>query len=478
MKTVSLLTYADRLAGSLEGLSRVLADELPEFNGVHVLPFFTPYDGLDAGFDPSDHRVVDPRLGSWDDVAGIAADGREVTCDLIVNHTSWQAPEFQDWLAHGEASEHHGMYLTFDTVFPEGAGESDITTFYRPRPGLPFTPYRMADGVRRLVWTTFQPTQVDIDVAHPAAQRYLASVMDALRSGGVSTVRLDAVGYAVKTPGSDSFMTDASLAYVADAVAACHERGLQVLVEVHSHIGHQVQLAGIADLVYDFALPPLLLHATYTGDTAPLARWLEIRPPNSISVLDTHDGIGVVDAMASPGGEGLITDEQAEAIFATAAVLTGGRSGRASVIPQFNRLPHQINATFAGVLGDDLESLYALRVLQLLLPGPAHLYYLGLLGIGDDEGLWLSSGEGRDVNRHHVTPDELRARLDSPFVRSMRELVSVVTTHPALEGAFEFQVLPGEVHLAWRNGSHVVSGVISLGGRRARARLEASPHVG
>lgn len=475
MKTVSLLTYADRLAGSLAGLRRVLAEELPEFNGVHVLPFFTPFDGPDAGFDPSDHRVVDPRLGSWDDIRSIAADGREVTCDFIVNHTSWRAPEFQDWLAHGEASEHDGMYLTFDAVFPEGGREADIASFYRPRPGLPFTPYRRADGVGRLVWTTFQPTQVDIDVFHPAAQHYLDSVMEALRAGGVSTVRLDAVGYAVKTPGTNSFMTDASLAYVADAVAACHALGLEVLVEVHSHVGHQVQLAGIADLVYDFALPPLLLHATYTGDTAPLGRWLAMRPPNSVSVLDTHDGIGVVDALAGRGGEGLLTDEQAEAIIATAAALTGGRSGRASVVPQFNRMPHQINATFAGVLGEDLESLYALRVVQLLLPGPAHVYYLGLLGIGDDEALWLCSGEGRDVNRHHVTPEELRVRLDTPFVRSMRDLVSLVTTHPALAGEFAWEVRPGEVRLGWRNGDHSVDAVVTLGGRRARARLEVTP---
>ena len=67
---VQLITYADRLAGDIPGLTRVMRS--PEFagafGGVHILPFFTPFDGADAGFDPVDHTAVDPRLGSWDDV--------------------------------------------------------------------------------------------------------------------------------------------------------------------------------------------------------------------------------------------------------------------------------------------------------------------------------------------------------------------------------------------------------------------------
>lgn len=473
-KTVSLLTYADRLAGSLPALNRLLVEKLPEFNGVHILPFFAPFDGPDAGFDPRDHRVVDPRLGDWKDVVDLAATGRSVTCDLIVNHTSFLAPEFQDWLARGERSEHDGMYLTFDRLFPSGATEADITAFYRPRPGLPFTPYRQEDGVRRLVWTSFQPTQVDLDVAHPAAQRYLDSVMGALREGGVSTVRLDAVGYAVKTPGSSSFMTLESFDFVRRIVADCRSHGFEVLVEVHSHHGHQLQLAQMVDYVYDFALPPTLLHATYTGDTAPLHAWLQQRPVNCISVLDTHDGIGVVDAMGGEGIAGLITKTQAEDIFRIANELSWGVSGQASVIPEFNKMPHQINSTFLDVLGGDQESLYALRVVQLLLPGPAHVYYLGALGAGNDVELWRSSGEGREVNRHKFDADELEHYLASPYVHSVRELVALVTTHPAMEGDFSFDVRPGRISLAWRNEEHVIEAEVELGNRRARVRLTHS----
>src|SRR3954447_21366762 len=106
------------------------------FSGVHLLPFFVPFDGPDAGFDPVDHGTVDPRLGTWADVRALADAGVEITADLIVNHVSARSAEFTDWLAHGPASRSDGMFLTYDTVFPNGAGEREITAFYRPRPGL------------------------------------------------------------------------------------------------------------------------------------------------------------------------------------------------------------------------------------------------------------------------------------------------------------------------------------------------------
>jgi len=118
-----------------------------------------------------------------------------------------------DWQEKGDASEFAGMFLTYDVVFPNGGTEEGITSFYRPRPGFPFTAYNVA-GQRRLVWTTFMPSQVDIDINHPAGQDYLDRVLRALQSGGVKVVRLDAIGYAVKTPGTDSFMTPETLEFV------------------------------------------------------------------------------------------------------------------------------------------------------------------------------------------------------------------------------------------------------------------------
>jgi sucrose phosphorylase len=177
---VGLIAYADRFGGDLAGLRALLGGPLRGlFGGVHVLPFYRPYDGADAGFDPQDHTQVDPRLGSWADIAALSAE-YQLMADVIVNHVSSSCAQFQDWLAHGRASQFAGMFLTFGTVFPDGAAEDTLTRLYRPRPGLPFSPYVLADGSKALVWTTFTPQQIDIDVRHPATRAYLLHVLDKL----------------------------------------------------------------------------------------------------------------------------------------------------------------------------------------------------------------------------------------------------------------------------------------------------------
>ncbi len=202
-----LITYVDRLAGDFAGVRDLLQGPLHGvFGGIHALPFFDPIDGSDAGFDPIDHREVDPRLGSWQDVDELGS-SLPIMADLIVNHVSAKSPQFQDFLARGHASPHARMFLTLDRVFPEGATEQDLLTIYRPRPGLPLTPVQAADRSKHIVWTTFTPAQIDIDVHAPESRAYLEAILDRFATHGIEMVRLDAVGYAVKTAGTSSFMT-------------------------------------------------------------------------------------------------------------------------------------------------------------------------------------------------------------------------------------------------------------------------------
>ena len=110
------------------------------------------------------------------------------------------------------------MFLTYDTVFPAGATEADLVRITRPRPGLPFTPVVLG-GRKRLAWTTFTPHQIDLDVRNPAARAYLSAVLRCLAGNAVTTVRLDAVGYAVKTPGTTCFLTPDTLAFATELAA-------------------------------------------------------------------------------------------------------------------------------------------------------------------------------------------------------------------------------------------------------------------
>jgi len=449
-----LIAYADRLGGTLAGLSDLLDGPLAgAFAGVHVLPFFTPYDGVDAGFDPRDHTVVDPRLGTWDDVRRLAH-GRTVMADVIVNHVSAQSRQFLDVRERGRASPWAAMFLTMSSVFPDGATEADLARIYRPRPGLPFTAMQLG-GERRLVWTTFTADQVDIDLRTDEAWDYLESVVDTLTAGGVSQLRLDAVGYTGKQAGTDCFMTPSTDEYTARIVRQAHARGATVLVEVHGHHTQQIDIARTVDLVYDFALPPLVLHALTAGDLAPLDHWLRIRPANAVTVLDTHDGIGIVDVGLSdlrPGEPGLLEPDQIDALVEAIHANSDGASRLATGAAASNLDLYQVNCTFYDALGRDDRRYVLARLLQLFVPGIPQVYYVGLLAGTNDMELLESSGVGRDVNRHHYSADEVERDLTRPAVQAQLEALRVRSAHRAFEGAFTWEVEGTRARLVWTSG--------------------------
>ena len=454
MSGASILVYAERVGGNLSEIEKLLQGPLKDFNGIHVLPFFHPYDGDDAGFDPIDHTIVDPRLGDWTDFKRISAT-HELTADLIVNHASALSPEFQDWQAKGDASEYAGLFLTFDTVFPDGGTEEGITSFYRPRPGMPFTAYEVA-GKRRLVWTTFMPSQVDIDIKHEKGQAYLRSVLDALKSGGVKVVRLDAVGYAVKTPGTDSFMTPETLEFVKEITELIQSYDMRVLVEVHAHYTQQLDIAPLVDLIYDFQTAPLLLHSFFTGTVDRLDDWFKIRPNNCLNVLDTHDGYGVIDGGPINGKPGLITQDEMANIFAVAEKNTNGHSAIASVVPQWFTLPHQINATLPNIVAND-TAYVTMRAVQFFLPGEPQVYYVGLFNGMDDVELFNKTGQGRDTNRHHYTPAEIATALEQPVTQAIIALARLRKL-PVFEGQFSWTVLSSDsIRLQWVKGAEQIS---------------------
>ncbi|MHB1872183.1 MAG: alpha-amylase family glycosyl hydrolase, partial [Steroidobacteraceae bacterium] len=263
---VQLIAYVDRLGGGrIADLERLLGGALEGlFGTVHLLPFFHRIDGADAGFDPSDHTRVDERLGGWADI-GRLAQRLDIMADVIVNHISADSPQFQDFSRRGAASPYNGLFLTLDAVFPEGANERDLTAVYRPRPGLPLTPVTLKSGGKRILWTTFTPQQLDIDVHHRQGRAYLEGILRAFSAHGISAIRLDAVGYAIKRAGTSCFMLPETFEFIGELTALARSLGMEVLVEVHSHYLLQMDIAARVDWVYDFALPPLVLHALFNG---------------------------------------------------------------------------------------------------------------------------------------------------------------------------------------------------------------------
>jgi sucrose phosphorylase len=456
---VQLITYVDRLGGgNIAELHRLLKGPLAGlFGGIHLLPFYYPIHGADAGFDPIDHTQVDPGLGSWADIKSLGQDV-DLMADLIVNHVSTASPQFTDYSEKGNVSIYSGMFLTMEGIFPNGATESDLLTIYRPRPGLPFSPATFKTGEKHLLWTTFTKHQIDINVNHPQGQAYLQSVLQTLHENNIRMVRLDAIGYAIKKPASSCFMIPETFTFIKILAQQAGRLGIEVLVEIHSYFLRQIEIARQVDRVYDFALPPLVLHAIFNRTAHYLKQWLAISPRNAVTVLDTHDGIGVIDIGADCTDPqchpGLIPTEELDALVERIHVNSNGQSRQATGAAASNLDLYQINCTFYDALGRNDHDYLLARAIQFFAPGIPQVYYVGMLAGENDMALLAKSGVGRDINRRYYTLEEIEQAIQRPVVQSLFELIRFRNQHPAFDGTFSLpEIGESEITLRWDNGN-------------------------
>lgn len=461
---VQLITYVDRLGcQNLKELKALFNHQLKDiFGGVHLLPFYYPIDGEDAGFDPIDHQQIDPRLGDWSDLQALSEE-LDIMADLVVNHVSAKSTQFQDYLQKGEASDYAAMFLRYDTVFPHGAKESDILSIYRPRPSFPFTIFKLADGSTKLIWTTFTSIQVDIDVKSKPGEVYLDSILDTFQKCGVKMIRLDAVGYAIKKPGTSCFMIEETFDFIDELAARATARGIKILVEIHSYYQTQIEIAKRVDYVYDFALPVLVLDTLFNKNTTSLKKWLAVSPRNAITVLDTHDGIGIVDVGSENGKPGLIEDAVLDRIVHQIHANSNGESLKATGAAASNLDLYQVNCTYFDALGRDETAYLMARAIQFFVPGIPQVYYVGLFAGENDMSLLARTNVGRDINRHYYTLSEMEAHLERPLIQKLIKLIQLRNNHPAFNGAFNLVETPDHLlHLQWRNGDDTAELLVDL----------------
>jgi sucrose phosphorylase len=242
---------------------------------------------------------------------------------------------------------------------------------------------------------------------------------------------------------------------IADLSARVRALGMETVVEIHSHHREQIEIARHVDWVYDFALPPLVLHAFACGTARPLADWLRARPQNALTVLDTHDGIGIVDIGAGRGVSepGLVPPAELDRLVESIHAASGGTSRLATGAAASNLDLYQVNCTFYDALARVDRDYLLARAIQFFAPGVPQVYYVGLLAGHNDRELLQRSGVGRDVNRHYYGRDELGAALQRPVVRNLCALIRLRNAHPAFGGEFSSES-PSETELVlhWQSG--------------------------
>lgn len=462
---VQLITYPDSLGGSLQSLRQVLEAHFADIfkGGVHILPPF-PSSG-DRGFAPLTYLEIEPSFGAWADIRAIG-ERFDVLVDLMVNHISRQSEYFKDFLRHGRKSKYAGLFITLDKLWPDGRPvQADIDKMFLRRP-LPYSTFTIQEtGEEERVWTTFGKTdpseQIDLDVHSEAVKALLAEFFYNFKKNNVRIVRLDAVGYVIKKLGTSCFFVEPDIYQFLDWIKELAESlDIELLPEVHSHYSIQYKLADHGLWIYDFILPYRILDTLLNKSSAELLAYLRNRPAKQFTMLDCHDGIPV-----KPDLDGLIDTREARRVVDTCLE----RGANLSLILSEEHKGedgfdvHQIRCSYYSVLNSEDDAYLAARAIQFFAPGIPQVYYVGLLaGENDKEGV-KRTGEGREINRHNFSMEEIGQSLEKPVVQRLLKLIRFRNEYAAFNG--EFRVLDSaedEIRLQWRKEQQVCTLFIDL----------------
>jgi sucrose phosphorylase len=457
--------------GAASGLS-LLRDFLETrnrgaFSYLHVLPFH-PYSS-DDGFSVIDYRELDSRFGSWEDLEKLkelpVLEGNlKLAFDFVINHGSVQSSWFKGFLAGEE--KYRDWYITR----PE---DYDSRSVVRPRTHPLLTAFEGPSKEKVYVWTTFSSDQADYDFSNPDVLLEFIAILLEYAERGADIVRLDAIAYLWKEDGTPCLHHPKTHAVVKLFRAIVDYLELPLLILTETNVPHKENISYFgsavgdvtidnlpeAHMVYNFALPPLVLHGAISGDAGPLRRWAASLPVPAaepehnwyfLNFLASHDGVGLSPAM------GLVDPD----IFAATLEEAKRRGALISYKSTAQgEIPYELNCSYASVIapesmGDNVlraRAFLAVHGVLLSLSGLPAVYFHSWIGSENwTEGPELL-GYNRAINREKPAISRVQKELDDPdsFRFHVYRLFGELLSFRQEEGAFDpdvpqYVLEPGE----------------------------------
>ena len=415
-KDVVLITYADQFSAKGEKALPVFTRFYNEwlartFSHVHLLPFY-PWSS-DDGFSVIDYHSVAPETGSWQDVAELKQSA-SLMFDFVCNHMSAKSEWFANYLAQKPG---------FDDFFISVDPETDLSAVTRPRALPLLTPFKLHDGSVRHLWTTFSDDQIDLNFASPQVLIAMVDVLLHYLAEGARYIRLDAVGFMWKIPGTSCIHLEQThcliqlFRAITDAVAP----GTVIITE--TNVPHKDNISYFGDgeneaqMVYQFSLPPLVLHAVHRQDVKALCQWAgSLALPSTkttwFNFLASHDGIGLNPLRGIlPESEILSLVEKLQ----QEGALVNWKNN-----PDGTRSPYEINVTYLDALSsqdspDDerIARFILAHAVLLSFPGVPAVYIQSILGSRNDYEGVERLGYNRAINRKKYTAGQVDLELNN-----------------------------------------------------------------
>jgi sucrose phosphorylase len=462
---VQLITYPDSLGGDLKTLNKVLLKYFSDVfkAGIHILPPF-PSSG-DRGFAPLNYLEIESKFGTWDDIRAIG-ENFDVLVDLMVNHISRQSTYFQDFLKKGYKSQYADLFITLDKIWKDGKPvQEDIDKIFLRRL-LPYSIFKIEEnGEDVSVWTTFGKTnpseQIDLDVKSEKVKQLLTEFFMNFSKQNIKIVRLDAVGYVIKKPGTSCFFVEPEIYKFLDWVMElANSLEIELLPEVHSHYSIQYKLAEHGFWIYDFILPYTILDTIINKSSERLCEYLKVRPSKQFTMLDCHDGIPI-----KPDMDDLIDTKEARKLV---DICLKRGSNLSLILSDEHKEKdgfdvHQIRCSYYSVLNCEDDAYLAARAIQFFTPGIPQVYYVGLLAGENDILNVKKTGEGREINRHNFNLEEIEQSLKKEVVQRLLKLIRFRNEYNAFNGEFKVLDCPKDkIHLTWKNDNKYCTLFIDL----------------
>ncbi len=428
-KDIILITYGDLPRGQdpspLATLARFCDGYLEgTINTLHLLPFFPC--SSDRGFAIIDFETVDPHLGTWEDIDKLKAKYR-LMFDGVINHVSSKSRWFQEFL-NGNPY-YKDFFISYTS--PEALTPEQRKMIFRPRTSDILTPFQTING-RRYVWTTFSQDQIDLNYKNPNVLMRVIEILLMYVRHGADIIRLDAVTYLWAEPGTRCIHLEQThqiiklFRDILDVVAP------HVAIITETNVPHEENISYFgngydeAQMVYNFALPPLVLYTMYKEDATVLSDWAETLVPPSedthfFNFLDSHDGIGLM------GVKDILPKEEINFIIERAKEHGGLISFRSG--EDGGREPYEINITWFSALnkeGDEEDIAFqvhrfvASRVIALVLKGVPGIYLHSLIGTKNDIDSVIATHSNREINRTIIDDKLISEALQDPLSKISR----------------------------------------------------------
>ena len=413
-KDVVLITYADMVKSSSEEQSPLGA--LKEFctarlkgavSAIHILPFY-PWTS-DDGFSVVDYREVSPDYGTWEDVSKLGEEF-ELMFDLVLNHCSSKSPWFKEYVSGVEPGLNYIM---------EGDPKTDLSMVVRPRSTPLLTPYQTRKGERH-IWTTFSADQVDLDWTSPDLLFEFLDIILYYVSIGCKILRLDAVAFLWKKIGTDCLHLPETHQIIKLIRNFLEVVAPDVVILTETNVPHEENISYFgrgdeAHAVYQFSLPPLLLHGLLRGTSKHLTEWAtSLAPPpkgcHFLNFTASHDGVGVRPL------EGILPHDEILGLADEVRQKGGFVSMRR--LEDGSESPYELNSTYFSALSDPqkidlgMARFQCSQAVALAMKGIPAVYFHSLCGTPNDLEGYKVTKRNRTVNRKKWAQDELNQLLD------------------------------------------------------------------